>query len=99
MAPYSFSFMASNSLDEELEIRDLINQVNFGSLWRIDRMVLSEGIHGKAKYFVHYTDLTRGKLRADLDEIKQKGIKSFRYLGMKYLIYKTELPVQLKDLV
>jgi len=91
MPPYSFSFMATNSLEEELEIRELVNQVKWGSLYSIERVVLTEGIYGKAKYYVHYSDITRGKLVADLNEIQKKGIKSYRYLGMKYLIYKAKL--------
>jgi hypothetical protein len=88
--------MASNSLDEELEIRELINQNKWGTLYRIERVVL-EGIHGKAKYIVHYSDLTRGALIADLDEIKKRGIQSFRYLGMKYLLYKADLLKQMSE--
>jgi len=86
MDPYSFSFMASNSLEEELEIRQLIHELNFGAVYRIDRMVLTEGIHGRAKYVVHYKLLTRERLRTDLDA------KCLRMIGKKrYVIYKHEI--------
>jgi hypothetical protein len=86
MDPYSFSFMASNSLEEEIEIRQLIHEMNFGALYRIDRMVLTEGIHGRAKYVVHYKILTRERLRRDLDA------KCLRMIGKKrYIIYKHEI--------
>lgn len=84
---YSFMFMALGSTTEK-DVIDVLGPLALGTLQKIDRVEVSEGPKaGMAKFFVHYSDMTNVKLRADLNDFAKRKEDGESDVQPKRIVY------------
>ena len=84
---YSFMFIALGATTEA-EVRETFGALRLGTLQQVDRAEITEGPKaGMVKFFLHYSDFTATKLRAELSDFARRKAEGEMDVRPKRVVY------------